>query len=85
MSNTNKSQTQTGNVINANMDKTITVMVERVVPHPLYGKYIKRSTKLLAHDENNQSKEGDVVLISSCRPISSRKVWRLEKVLTVAE
>jgi small subunit ribosomal protein S17 len=67
------------------MDKTITVRVERVVPHPLYGKYIKRSTKLLAHDADNQSKEGDMVLISSCRPISSRKVWKLEKVLTVAE
>jgi small subunit ribosomal protein S17 len=81
MSQSTMSQTHTGKVINSSMEKTIAVVIERVVPHPLYGKYIKRSTKLLAHDEQNISKIGDVVLVSSCKPISKRKVWKLEKVL----
>ena len=67
------------------MDKTISVKVERVVPHPLYGKFIRRSTKLLAHDENNESKEGDVVVVSACRPMSGRKVWKLEKIIDRAK
>ena len=73
--------TLTGKVVSSKMDKTISVRIDRVVPHPLYGKFIRRSTKLLAHDESNQCKEGDDVIISACRPISGRKVWKLEKIL----
>lgn len=76
--------TLTGKVISAKMDKTIAVLIERKVSHPLYGKFIKRSTKILAHDEHNVSREGDVVLVESTRPISSRKVWRLQEVLSKA-
>ena len=64
------------------MNKTIAVLVQRTVKHPLYEKYIKRSTKLLAHDEKNECKEGDIVVIESTRPISKRKSWRLQKVVT---
>lgn len=77
--------TLTGKVVSAKMDKTIAVRIERVIPHPLYGKYIRRSTKLLAHDEDNQSKEGDVVMVSACRPISGKKVWRLDKIINRAD
>jgi|TARA_B100001964_G_C13685864_1_gene359615 small subunit ribosomal protein S17 len=63
------------------MEKTISVLVERQVEHPLYKKYIRRSTKLLAHDENNECNEGDTVAIEECRPLSKRKFWRLQKVL----
>lgn len=73
-----------GKVISSKMNKTITVLVERKVPHPLYGKFIKRSTKILVHDENNESSEGDVVLVDASRPLSNRKVWRLQKVLSKA-
>jgi small subunit ribosomal protein S17 len=71
----------TGKVISSKMDKTITVKIERVVPHPLYGKYIRRTSKILVHDQNNISKEGDVVLVSACRPISGRKTWTLQNIL----
>lgn len=74
-------RTVTGRVISDKMDKTITVLVERKVPHPLYGKYVKRSTKLHAHDEQNECNEGDTVSIEECRPISKSKSWRLVKVL----
>jgi small subunit ribosomal protein S17 len=77
--------TLTGKVVSNKMDKTISVKVERVVPHPLYGKFIRRSTKLLAHDENNESREGDVVIVTACRPISGRKVWKLEKIVDRAK
>ncbi len=70
----------TGTVISNRMDKTITVLVERRVKHPLYEKVIKRSTKLHAHDENNECGEGDVVTIRECRPISKSKTWRLERI-----
>jgi len=79
--NTVKLRTITGRVVSNKADKTITVLVERVVKHPVYGKYIKRSTKLLAHDENNISQEGDVVSITSCRPLSKRKTFKLVEVL----
>ena len=59
------------------MQKTITVSVERFVPHPQYGKYMRRTTQFLAHDENNESREGDVVAIEECRPLSRHKNWRL--------
>ncbi|HCU88499.1 MAG TPA: 30S ribosomal protein S17 [Gammaproteobacteria bacterium] len=74
-------RTLVGEVVSNRMEKTISVMVERQVEHPLYKKYIRRSTKLLAHDENNECSEGDVVEIAECRPLSKRKSWRLQKVL----
>ena len=64
------------------MDKTITVAVERKVKHPIYGKFIKRTTKLHAHDETNQCNEGDVVNITECRPLSKSKTWKLVDVVT---
>lgn len=73
-----------GRVVSNKMDKTITVLVERKVKHPLYGKYIKRSTKLHAHDENNECQEGDVVSIIETAPISKSKTWRLVKVIEKA-
>ncbi|MFP6680644.1 MAG: 30S ribosomal protein S17 [Gammaproteobacteria bacterium] len=74
-------RTLVGEVVSNRMEKTISVMVERQVEHPLYKKYIRRSTKLLAHDENNECNEGDTVAIEECRPLSKRKAWRLQKVL----
>ncbi|HHM05442.1 MAG TPA: 30S ribosomal protein S17 [Gammaproteobacteria bacterium] len=71
----------TGQVVSDKMDKTITVLVERKVPHPLYRKYVRRSTKLHAHDENNDGRTGDVVVIEQCRPLSKSKCWRLVKVV----
>jgi small subunit ribosomal protein S17 len=66
------------------MDKTITVVVERFVKHPIYGKFIKRSTKLHAHDEENVCNQGDVVTISECRPLSKSKNWTLVSVVEKA-
>ena len=74
-------RTVTGRVVSDKMDKSVTVLVERKVPHPIYGKYVKRSTKLHAHDENNECKMGDTVSIEECRPLSKTKSWRLVKVL----
>jgi len=83
MSDTNETsaRTLTGKVVSSGMDKTIAVQIERVVKHPMYGKYIRRSTKLLAHDESNECNVGDLVAISECRPLSKRKSWRLEKIV----
>ena len=74
-------RTVVGQVVSNRMDKTISAQIERQVEHPLYKKYIRRSTKLLAHDENNECNEGDTVAIEECRPLSKRKTWRLQKVL----
>ena len=71
----------TGKVVSNKMDKTIAVSVERLVKHPMYGKYIRRTTKLLAHDEANECKEGDTVAIKPCRPMSRRKSWMLVRVV----
>ncbi|MGR9036244.1 MAG: 30S ribosomal protein S17 [Gammaproteobacteria bacterium] len=79
--NESKLRTITGRVVSNKMDKTITVLEERVVKHPVYGKYIKRSTKMMAHDENNTCQEGDIVSITSCRPLSKNKTFRLVEVL----
>ncbi|HHB92973.1 MAG TPA: 30S ribosomal protein S17 [Thioploca sp.] len=70
-----------GRVTSNSMDKTITVLVERKVKHPKYGKYIKRSTKLHAHDEEQICGVGDIVEIIQCRPLSKTKSWRLEQVV----
>ena len=78
-------RTLTGKVVSAKMDKSVAVLIQRTVKHPLYQKYVRRSTKLLAHDERNECNEGDVVVIESSRPISKRKAWRLQKVLTRAQ
>ena len=82
--NETKLRTITGRVVSNKMDKTITVLVERVVKHPVYGKYIKRSTKMMAHDEKNICQEGDVVSITSCRPLSKNKSFKLVNVLESA-
>jgi len=71
----------TGKVVSNKMDKTIAVSVERLVKHPTYGKYIRRTTKLLAHDANNECREGDTVSIKPCRPLSRRKSWMLVRVV----
>ena len=78
------SRTLTGTVVSNKMDKTITVAVERVMKHPTYGKYVRRTTKLLAHDENNECNEGDTVDIAQCRPLSKRKAWTLVRVVSRA-
>jgi small subunit ribosomal protein S17 len=71
----------TGRVVSIKMDKTISVAIERLVKHPQYGKYIRRTTKLLAHDENNECKAGDTVSIAPCRPLSRRKSYMLVRVV----
>ena len=77
-------RTVTGRVISDKMNKSITVLVERRVKHPVYGKFVRKSTKLHAHDENNECKEGDLVTIAECRPISKTKAWRLVEVVEKA-
>lgn len=71
----------TGKVTSNKGDKTIAVVIERRVKHPLYKKYVRRTTKVLAHDQDNTCQEGDRVLVEECRPISKHKSWRLVKVL----
>ena len=80
-----QAKTVTGTVISNKMDKTISVLVERTVRHPLYGKFVRRSTKLMAHDEANECNEGDVVVIEASRPISKNKSWRLQKIVSKAQ
>ncbi|TXL16311.1 30S ribosomal protein S17 [Methylococcaceae bacterium HT4] len=79
--NTEQVRTITGRVVSNKMDKTITVLVERLVKHRMYAKYIRRSTKMFAHDENNVCNEGDVVTITSCRPYSKNKSFKLVEVV----
>ena len=74
-------RTLTGRVVSDKMDKTITVLIERRVKHPIYGKYVKRSTKLHAHDETNQCHIGDKVTIRATRPMAKTKSWALVDVL----
>ena len=66
-----------GKVISSKMDKTVSVLIERLIKHPIYGKYIRRSTKVMAHDPENMYKEGDSVSISPCKPISKNKSWKV--------
>ncbi|TXR51457.1 30S ribosomal protein S17 [Reinekea thalattae] len=70
-------RTVTGQVVSDKADKTITVLLERKVKHPIYGKFVKRSTKIHAHDENNDCGLGDTVTVEECRPMSKSKTWRL--------
>ena len=74
-----KTRTETGKVVSSNRDKTITVLVERKVKHPIYKKILRRSSKLHAHDEDNLCNEGDIVTIVECKPISKTKSWKLLK------
>ena len=83
--NTEKTlRTVVGRVVSNKMDKTVTVLVERQVKHALYGKYIKRSTKLHAHDADNACNEGDVVRVFECAPLSKTKNWRVVEIVTRA-
>jgi small subunit ribosomal protein S17 len=77
-------RTLTGRVVSTKMQKTVAVEIERLVKHGVYGKFIRRTTKLLAHDENGASHEGDLVKIAPCRPMSRRKSWQLVAVLEKA-
>jgi len=77
-------RTLQGKVISNKMDKSITVAIERHVKHPIYGKFITRTTKLHVHDETNQCKEGDIVTIRECRPLSKTKSWTLVSVVESA-
>jgi small subunit ribosomal protein S17 len=77
-------RTLTGRVVSNKMQKTIAVEIERLVRHPTYGKYIRRTTKLLAHDETGSSQEGDLVMITPCRPMSRHKSWQLVQIVEKA-
>ena len=77
-------RTLQGKVISDKMDKSITVQIERRVKHPIYGKFIRRSTKVHAHDENNECRTGDVVVVEQCRPLSKTKKWRFVKLVEKA-
>jgi len=79
-----KIRTVQGRVVSNKMEKSITVAVERKVKHPIYGKYIKRTTKLHAHDETNQCNVGDLVSVRECRPLSKTKTWDLVEIVTKA-
>ena len=82
MSEENKVQrTIVGRVVSNKMDKTVSVAIERLIKHPMYGKFIRRTTKVLAHDANNECKPGDRVSISECKPISKNKSWAVVEVV----
>ncbi len=78
-------RTRTGVVVSDKMDKSITVAVNRQIKHPIYGKFITKTTKYMAHDESNDANNGDTVLIMSTRPLSKRKSWRLVEILERAK
>ncbi|MBA4501154.1 30S ribosomal protein S17 [Marinobacterium marinum] len=80
MSAEKRTRTVTGKVVSDKMDKTITVLVERKEKHPIYGKFVKRSTKLHAHDEKNECQAGDLVTIAESRPLSKTKTWSLVRI-----
>ena len=77
-------RTLSGRVVSSAMDKTVTVLIERRVKHPLYGKFLTRSTKIHAHDEANVCSAGDLVRVEQCRPLSKTKSWRLIEVVEKA-
>jgi ribosomal protein uS17 len=81
----NERKTRIGLVASNKMDKTISVTIERRLQHPIYGKYVKKSNKLIAHDENNECQIGDLVKIMETRPLSRRKRWRLVSVIEKAK
>ena len=81
---TKQLRTVEGRVVSNKINKTVTVLVERQVKHALYGKYLRRSTKLHAHDEENTCNEGDLVRVSECRPLSKTKNWQVVEIITRA-
>ena len=81
---TNVNRTLSGRVVSSAMDKTITVLIERRVKHPLYAKFMTRSTKIHAHDESNSCGQGDLVRVEQCRPLSKSKSWRLLEIVEKA-
>ncbi len=85
MADRSKRKQFTGRVVGDRMDKSITVLVERRFPHPLYGKYITKSSKFMAHDEENTCHVGDTVMIMETRPLSRRKRWRVVEILEKAQ
>lgn len=85
MSDQNLVRTLTGRVVSDKMEKSIVVLIERRVKHPVYGKYVSKSSRLKAHDESNECKEGDLVTIAESRPISKTKSWALVKIEERAE
>lgn len=78
-------RTVIGRVVSNKMDKSVSVAIERLIQHPVYGKFVRRTSKVLAHDEANECKEGDTVAIVECRPKSKRKSWRVIEVVKVAD
>lgn len=76
---------KTGLVVSNKMDKSIVVQVERRIKHPIYGKFVKKTSKFTAHDENNECNEGDTVLIAETRPLSKTKCWRLVEIIQKAK
>ncbi|MBL1212977.1 MAG: 30S ribosomal protein S17 [Ignavibacteriae bacterium] len=78
-------KTRTGVIVSDKMDRSILVAIERKVAHPIYRKYFKKTTKLMAHDEKNECKVGDKVKIMECRPLSKRKKWRLVEIVEKAK
>ena len=81
MSDEKKQRTIVGRVVSDKMDKTVSVAIERMIKHPVYGKYIRRTTKVMAHDAANECKAGDRVAISECKPISKNKAWAVVNVV----
>lgn len=80
MAEQTNARTVSGKVVSDKMDKSIVVLVERRMKHPIYGKYVKRSTKMRAHDESNECRMGDIVTIKESRPVSKTKSWVLERI-----
>ena len=85
MTSTNVKRTLTGTVVSDKMDKTVTVLIERKIKHPLLGKILRVSKKYHAHDETNECSQGDVVVIEECRPLSKTKAWRVAKLVEKAQ
>ncbi|RLA32111.1 MAG: 30S ribosomal protein S17 [Gammaproteobacteria bacterium] len=80
-----RKRTLVGRVVSNKMDKTVSVAIERLIKHPAYGKYIRRTSKVMAHDESNECKMGDRVAISECRPVSKNKAWTVVNVVERAQ
>ena len=78
---TASNRTLQGRVVSDKMDKSVTVAIERRVKHPIYGKFVRKSTKVHAHDENNECQIGDIVVVEQCRPLSKTKSWRFVKLV----
>ena len=74
-------RTVVGRVVSNKMDKSVSVAIERLIKHPVYGKYIRRTSKVMAHDANNECNEGDRVAISECRPVSKNKSWQVVNIV----